>query len=114
MVTRREEIEKLLREKEKTAHDLAQHFNIPFKDVIIDLKHIRLSNRREFVIIPALCKECGFKFTKKEGEVKKPSKCPNCNSERIQEPMFRIKGEKGEGEEEEGKKEQPLGEIFAK
>lgn len=89
-MTTRETIEGMLKKREMSAHELAEHLGIPIGEVTEDLKHIRLSNRRSFIISPPKCKDCGFIFTK-EGKVATPSKCPKCNSERVNAPSFSIK-----------------------
>ncbi len=45
--------------------------------------------RRELVMIPPECRNCGYIFTELR-KAKKPSKCPKCRSQRISPPRFTI------------------------
>ncbi|RLG79778.1 MAG: transcriptional regulator [Thermoprotei archaeon] len=62
------------------------------------LTHIAKSVRRkskgklQLVMIPPVCKKCGYVF-KHLDKPRRPSKCPRCKSERIEEPKFKIIGE---------------------
>jgi len=49
----------------------------------------RSQNRQMLVMIPPVCKSCGYVF-KDLDKPRKPSKCPRCKSERISEPKFKI------------------------
>lgn len=59
------------------------------------LSHIAKTIRRKssgskhLVMIPPHCKKCGYVF-KDLDKPRKPSKCPRCKSERIEEPRFAI------------------------
>lgn len=68
-----------------TARDLSQLVRISERDVLDNLEH--LAESVELVVEPAECKACGFEF---EGRtrMKKPSRCPECKSERIAPPRF--------------------------
>jgi predicted Zn-ribbon and HTH transcriptional regulator len=59
----------------------------PIKDIVDDLEHIRKSE--DVKVIWATCDKCEFVF---EGRKKltKPGKCPECRSERVAGPWFRI------------------------
>lgn len=90
-MTRREDIIDILSGEEWTARELQLHFGCEPKEIIADLEHIKKSllPKRKLVRKHAYCRLCGFVF-KERAKLKKPSKCPKCRSESIQEPVFRI------------------------
>ena len=59
-----------------------------------DLRHVEKSLRRgseRLRIDPAGCRACGFVFRERVSKhLHAPSRCPQCRSERISEPRFRI------------------------
>lgn len=75
-----------------SAREISGEIGISEKDVYQHLEHIRKtleSHEREFVVIPARCRKCGFEFKKRE-KLKKPGKCPVCKGEFIEDPLFSI------------------------
>lgn len=89
-MTRREEIIEILSKEEKSAQELANHFQIELFGILEDLKHIKYSIQpRKLLMKPAQCKKCSFKFEERS-KIKKPSKCPRCKSEWIMAPLFRV------------------------
>ena len=87
--TRREKIMELLQATSEaiSLDDLCRELDVFDKRIILeDLQHISVSLKREskkqLIIIPARCKNCGFIF-KKSKRFKVPSKCPKCKKERI-------------------------------
>lgn len=76
-----------------SAKEISVQIGIPEKEVYEHLEHIRKTalSKKEYKlkISPPVCKRCGFEFIKRE-KLKKPSKCPVCKSENIQEPLFAI------------------------
>ncbi|MEM0021115.1 MAG: HTH domain-containing protein [Fervidicoccaceae archaeon] len=100
-LTRREKIYRILVEAEKplTAEEIAKILGLSGREVNsihTDLEHVMRSVRKrsgnsEIVeMIPARCLTCGYTFRDRE-KVKRPSKCPKCNSERIEGPWFYIR-----------------------
>lgn len=90
--TIRRQIEAILEGDTLSARYISVEVGISEKDVYDHLEHIHKSVDREggrLIVTPAECKECGFVFRKRE-RLKKPGKCPVCNSESIAEPMFTI------------------------
>jgi predicted Zn-ribbon and HTH transcriptional regulator len=82
----------LLDKKEMSARDLSQTMGIREKEVYAHLSHIARSvtaQRKELIIIPAECLGCGFVFEKRK-RFTRPSRCPHCKSEHIQNPVYRI------------------------
>lgn len=89
-MTRREEIIEILGKEEKSAQELANHFQVEMFEILVDLKHIKYSIKpKKLLMNPSKCKKCGFVF-KERSRIKKPSKCPKCKSEWIMAPLFRI------------------------
>jgi transcriptional regulator len=89
-MTRREDIIEILGKEERSAQQLANEFQVELFEILVDLDHIKYSIKpRKLVITPAQCKKCCFKFEERSN-VKKPSKCPKCNSELIIAPLFKI------------------------
>lgn len=75
-----------------TAKDLSAAIKIPEREAYEHLEHIRktlASSGRHLGITPAVCKKCGFIFSKRE-RLKKPGKCPVCRGETIKAPLFSI------------------------
>ena len=91
--TIRQKIMSLLDGRTLSARDISIDVGVSEKEVYEHLEHIqRTINKREhdFIITPAVCKKCGFVF-KKRDRLKKPSKCPVCRNEVIQEPFFSVR-----------------------
>ncbi len=90
--TLRHEIIALLAEKTLSARDISGEVRIAEKEVLEHLAHIRtaLHARGErLVITPAVCRQCGFEFRKRE-RLNKPGRCPVCQGEQIEPPLFSI------------------------
>ncbi|MEM3154183.1 MAG: transcriptional regulator [Candidatus Woesearchaeota archaeon] len=89
-MTRRQDIIKLLSQQSMTVRELAEWFHTDARDILIDLEHIAQSVRpARLVMEPSTCRGCGFVFKKRERH-KRPSKCPECKSEKITEPVFSV------------------------
>lgn len=89
-MTRRKDIIELLSKQAMTVRELAEWFHADAKDIIIDLEHVSQSVKpAKLTMEPSQCKQCGFVFKERE-RLKRPSKCPECNSEKITEPVFSI------------------------
>jgi len=91
--TIRRRIMSLLERTLLSAKDLSKEIMVSEKDIYDHLEHIRkTSGKRDghFIITPAECRKCGFRFKKRE-KITKPGKCPICKSELIQEPYFSLK-----------------------
>lgn len=95
MLTRREEIARLLEESEYplTAQDLCERLGLKKRSIIYeDIDHIARSVKREgkeVVVRPASCGKCNFIFSRIHS-AKAPTKCPKCKSEWILAPAFLI------------------------
>lgn len=90
--TVRASLAEVLREGPATAKELSERVGIPEKDVAGHLEHLERSleaQGEKLVIEPAECLACGYAFTGRR-KLTRPSRCPECGSERIDPPAFRI------------------------
>ncbi len=90
-LTRRQELALMLSEQELTVREIGDYFRATTEEIVEDLKHIAYKYKDRFVAKPAICKMCGFIFKEREKIRRKPSKCPRCRNEKIQEPRFSLK-----------------------
>jgi hypothetical protein len=75
-----------------TARELSARTSVSEKEVVAHLEHLDKSVRRDgkrLVIEPAKCLACGFSFDKR-ARFTAPGSCPECRSERITPPAFRV------------------------
>jgi len=81
----------LLQEEPQSALELSRQLSIPEKEVYSHLQHLARAHGegRRFRVIPAVCRKCGFTFTKRE-RLTPPSRCPVCKSQSLQRPRFAI------------------------
>jgi predicted Zn-ribbon and HTH transcriptional regulator len=103
METTRQRIADALREAPRTASDLAETLSLPTPTVYEHLDHVSRSvgdddgsggdesgdADEEFLVAPPTCRDCGFDGF--DDPVNEPSRCPECKSERIEEPAFVIR-----------------------
>lgn len=89
--TFRQAIIHFLGAESRSARDISQALHLAEKEVYDHLEHIRRSGRR-IVVIPAVCRGCGYVFSKRE-RLTPPGRCPLCRHEAIAEPRFAIPGE---------------------
>jgi len=90
--TIRKQMIELLDNKEMSARDLSQTLSIREKEVYTHLSHIArtvTAQKKKLIIIPSECLECGFVFEQRK-RFTRPSRCPHCKSEHIQNPVYRI------------------------
>jgi predicted Zn-ribbon and HTH transcriptional regulator len=88
--TTRERIAETLREEPATASDLAARVGTARSAVYDHLRHVARSvdgDERVFVS-PPTCRDCGFDGF--DDPINHPSTCPECRSEDVAEPAFRI------------------------
>lgn len=91
--TTRQLIADALREEALTASELGNRFDKPPSVIYDQLEHVARSIRgsdtdEQFLVAPPECRECGFNDF--DDPVNYPSRCPECKSERIEEPVFKI------------------------
>lgn len=84
----------LLEEGTRSARELSSLLRVPEKEVRRHLPHVEKTLRqkgRRLIVEPAGCRKCGFVFRKRE-RFTKPSRCPVCRSESVEEPLFSAPG----------------------
>ena len=92
MKTIRQQMIELLDKKEMSAREISKTIGIREKEVYEHFSHIARSvtgQRKKLIIIPSECLECGFVFEKRK-RFTRPSRCPHCKSEHLQNPAYRI------------------------
>ncbi|GLI33702.1 transcriptional regulator [Desulforhabdus amnigena] len=77
---------------EYTQRELSQLLKIREKEVADHLEHISRTvsaHKKKLIVVPATCLECGFSFENRR-RFSKPSRCPRCKGEHLQDPRYRI------------------------
>lgn len=90
--TTRERIDARLREDAGTVSSLSSEFEVSRGTVLTHVRHIAKSvdsGEAEFLVRPPECRDCGFDAF--DDPLNVPSRCPECKSESIREPAFRIR-----------------------
>ena len=91
--TTRQQMLELLSEQELSSRGLAERLNIPVREVEDHLPHlvktVRRHSDKQFLLIPSQCQDCGFVFGQRT-RFTPPSRCPQCRSESISQPRYRI------------------------
>ena len=93
MSTPRQAMKELLAEHPRSSLELSQLLSLSEKEVLDHLAHLARAPGpgRQFRVIPAVCKHCGFVF-KKRDRLTRPSRCPLCQHESISRPRFALVG----------------------
>jgi hypothetical protein len=90
--TTRQRIADHLRGEPARAGTLANEFGITTAAALTHVEHIAQSlsggGDEQLLVAPPECRDCGF--TGFDDLVNRPSRCPACRSESIEEPAFRI------------------------
>jgi len=91
METTRQRIADTLREGPATASDLGETLSLPTHVVYDHVEHVSRSvdGDAELLVAPPACRDCGFDGF--DDPINEPSRCPECKSERIEEPAFVIR-----------------------
>ena len=91
MQTIRQAMIELLQEQPLSALELSQELSLPEKEVYPHLQHLARAPGEgfRFQVLPAVCRKCGFTFTKRE-RLNTPSRCPVCRGQSIQRPRFAL------------------------
>jgi len=94
METTRQRIAEALREGPATASDLGESLSLPTPVVYEHLEHVSRSvddgdADERLLVAPPACRDCGFDGF--DDPINRPSRCPECKSERIEEPAFVIR-----------------------
>ncbi len=92
MMTTRKRIADLLTRERLGLTDLAARLDLPLKEVLDHLNHVRKSTRPplRFMVEPSTCEGCGFVF-KDRRKLSPPGRCPRCKSQSIREQIYRIR-----------------------
>jgi transcriptional regulator len=88
--TVRRRIAEVLRAEELTAHEISQRARVPEREVAEHLRHLEHSLEQTSERLHGSsphCIKCGFTFAARH---RRPSRCPQCKSERLAPPRFRI------------------------
>jgi predicted Zn-ribbon and HTH transcriptional regulator len=89
--TTRRRIAEYLREKEATPSELSEELEIHVRSVYSHLPHVARSvegDKERLLVAPPECADCGFSDF--DDPLARPSRCPSCKSERIEEPVLRV------------------------
>jgi len=89
--TTRQRIAAHLRAQPATASALAREFEVDAATALTHVEHISRSleeTDEQLLVAPPTCVECGFDGF--DDLVNRPSRCPECKSENVEEPAFRV------------------------
>lgn len=89
--TTRERITDRLREGALPASALAREFEITTSEALSHVEHIARSiegTDEQLLVAPPECRDCGFDGF--DDLINRPSRCPECKSESVEEPAFRV------------------------
>jgi predicted Zn-ribbon and HTH transcriptional regulator len=91
MHTLRQMIKELLLAETLSSLELSQRLSLAEKVVLEHLVHLARAPGPgyRFQITPAVCKNCGFAFKKRQ-RLTTPSRCPICQHESIRRPRFAL------------------------
>ncbi|WP_435335252.1 transcriptional regulator [Haloarchaeobius sp. TZWWS8] len=87
--TTRQRITERLRAGAETPSGLASEFDVTAGTALRHVEHISRSldpTDEELLVAPPECRECGF--TDFDDLLNRPSRCPECKSESVEEPAF--------------------------
>lgn len=89
--TTRRRIAERLREADATPSELADELDVHVRSVYSHLPHVFRSieaGDERLLVAPPECADCGFSGF--EDPLGRPSRCPSCKGERIEEPVLRV------------------------
>lgn len=89
--TTRQRIADRLRDDALAAGAIAREFEIRTSDALDHVEHIARSldaSDEQLLVAPPTCEDCGFDAF--DDLVNRPSRCPECKSESVTEPAYRI------------------------
>ncbi|CAI48284.1 HTH domain protein [Natronomonas pharaonis DSM 2160] len=90
--TTREKIRAHLRKEEAEAGALAAEFGVTVEEALSHVEHIARSLEsadEELLVAPPACRSCGFEDF--DDLINRPSRCPECKSENLSEPVFTVR-----------------------
>ncbi|ERH10418.1 MAG: putative transcriptional regulator containing an HTH domain fused to a Zn-ribbon [halophilic archaeon J07HX64] len=89
--TTRERMADRLREDALPASALAKEFDVQTTEALDHVRHVARSlapTAEELLVAPPTCRDCGF--DRFDDPANRPSRCPECRSQALTEPEFRI------------------------
>ncbi|MFC7059202.1 transcriptional regulator [Halovenus salina] len=89
--TTRKRMTDRLREEALSASALAREFELQTATALTHVEHIAQTldgTDEELLVAPPECRDCGF--DRFDDLINRPSRCPDCKSEAIDEPAFRV------------------------
>ncbi|WP_435195733.1 transcriptional regulator [Natronomonas sp. EA1] len=89
--TTRQRIADRLREEALQAGTIANEFAVTTGSALSHVEHIAQSldgAEEELLVAPPECRQCGFSDF--DDLINRPSRCPECKSMDVEEPMFKI------------------------
>ncbi|UPV73040.1 transcriptional regulator [Halorussus limi] len=89
--TTRERIAAHLRETAASPSALAVEFDVTAGAAIDHVRHVAESlsaSDEQLLVAPPECRDCGFSDF--DDPANRPSRCPECKSESVEDPEFRI------------------------
>ncbi|MFB6142922.1 MAG: transcriptional regulator [Halorientalis sp.] len=89
--TTRQRIADRLREEPLAAGAIAAEFDVETATAVSHVEHIARSldnTDEELLVEPPTCRDCGFEDF--DDLLNRPGRCPECKSEAVAEPAFRV------------------------
>jgi predicted Zn-ribbon and HTH transcriptional regulator len=89
--TTRQRIADYLREESATAAAIAEEFGVTTSSALSHVDHVAASldgTDEQLLAAPPECRDCGF--DRFDDLINRPSRCPDCKSENVAEPVFTI------------------------
>ncbi|MHB9288315.1 transcriptional regulator [Halobacteriales archaeon Cl-PHB] len=89
--TTRQRMADRLREDALTASELAREFEVQATTALNHVRHVAQSldgTGEQLLVAPPECRACGFDDF--DDPANRPSRCPECKSEDLAEPTFRV------------------------
>jgi predicted Zn-ribbon and HTH transcriptional regulator len=89
--TTRQRIADYLREESATAAAIAEEFGVTTSSALSHVDHVVASldgTDEQLLAAPPECRDCGF--DRFDDLINRPSRCPDCKSENVAEPVFTI------------------------
>lgn len=89
--TTRQRIADFLRHETADAGTLANEFGITAESALSHVEHVAKSldgTDEQLLAAPPVCRDCGF--DRFDDLTNRPSRCPECKSEDVEEPAFTI------------------------
>ncbi len=89
--TTRQRMADRLRDETLTASELAREFDVQAATALSHVRHVAQSlngSGEQLLVAPPTCRACGFDGF--DDPANRPSRCPECKSEDLTEPTFRV------------------------